>query len=245
MDLTEIEEKLNTLGEMGELTPVEAMSRANEIVKAINKVIEVQVGEEDYETLAKLYEKAANAYLLAAEKVSRESRDRVAFPANYWLMRARQVRLMQRRPSALRFKAAHISKPLRFVRIGTITPSLKSEVDISKPYEIGLQYPKRKDIEKFAEKPESMKVEFYECGDLEQSKKIDNELKIEPTEIALKKIYKGEPKIELKDVALYAVRSGSHEVKSNIKPALEDVSMSNKIFKEDLSIDRYNWRSIP
>ncbi|MHC1611159.1 MAG: hypothetical protein ACXQTW_06140 [Candidatus Methanospirareceae archaeon] len=219
MDLTEIEEKLNTLGEMGELTPVEAMSRANEIVKAINKVIEVQVEEEDYETLAKLYEKAASAYLLAAEKVSRESRDRVAFPANYWLMRARQVRLMQRKPSA------HISKPLRFVRIGTITPSLKSEVDISKPYEIGLQYPKRKDIEKFVEKPESTKVEFYECGDLEQSKKIDNELKVEPTEI------------ELKDVALYAVRSAPHEVKSNIKPALEDVSMSNKIFKEDLSID--------
>lgn len=110
MDLTEIEEKLNTLGEMGELTPVEAMSRANEIVKAINKVVEEQVEEEDYETLAKLYEKAASAYLLAAEKVSRESRDRVAFPASYWSMRARQVRLMLRKPSALRSKAPRISK---------------------------------------------------------------------------------------------------------------------------------------
>ena len=110
MDLTEIEEKVNTLGKMGELTPVEAMSRANEVVKAINKVVEEQVEEEDYETLAKLYEKAASAYLLAAEKVSRESRDRVAFPANYWSMRARQVRLMLRKPSALRFKAPRISK---------------------------------------------------------------------------------------------------------------------------------------
>ena len=248
MGLTEIEEKVKSLGEIEELTSAEeAMSRANEIVKAINKVVEVQVEEEDYETLEKLYEKAASTYLLAAEKVSRESRDRVAFPANYWSMRARQVRLMLRKPSALRSKAAHISKPpLRFVGIGTITPSLKSNV----------QYSFMKAMsEKFAEKPESMKAEFYGYGDLGQSKKIDNELKVEPTEIELKKIYKGEPKIEppplfhfpsapeieLKDVALYAVRSVPHEVKSNIeplpKPALEDVSMSNKIFKEDLSID--------
>lgn len=112
MDLTEIEEKGNSLRKKEDLTPVDAMSRANEIVKAINKVVEVQVEEEDYRTVEELYEKAADTYLLAAEKVPRESRDKVAFPANFWSMRARQVKLMMRKPSAPRFKAAPISKLL-------------------------------------------------------------------------------------------------------------------------------------
>lgn len=112
MDLAEIEERENSLRKKEDLTPVEAMSRANEIVKAINKVVEVQVEEKDYKTVEELYEKAADTYLLAAEKVPRESRDKVAFPANFWSMRARHVRLMIRKPSAPRFKAAPISKPL-------------------------------------------------------------------------------------------------------------------------------------
>jgi hypothetical protein len=105
MDLAEIEEKVKSLGKIEELTTEQALSKANEIVKTINKVVEVQVEEENYETVEKLYERAADTYLLAAEKVPRDSRDRVAFPANYWSMRAVQVGLMARKPSS-GFKAA-------------------------------------------------------------------------------------------------------------------------------------------
>lgn len=239
MDLAEIEEKVNALGEIEELTPVEAMSRANEIVKAINKVAEVLVDVEDYEIVEKLYEKAANSYLLAAKKVPKESRDSVAFPANYWSMLARQMKLMRRKPSVPRLEASPISKPLRFVglsRLDTnITPSLKSEIDISKPiHEIGLQYPKKErygDVQhgfmkamsdKFTEKPESMKDEFEVYGNLGQSKKSEDELKVElpplfPSPTA--------PEIELKDVtqSQYAVRSVPLEVKSNMGPLPEPV----------------------
>ena len=96
MNLSEIEEKVKSLRETKELTPVGALSIANEIVGAINKVVEVKVEKENYKTLENLYEKAAETYLLAAEKVPKESRDRVAFPANYWSMRATQVRLKQK-----------------------------------------------------------------------------------------------------------------------------------------------------
>lgn len=93
MNLSEIEEKRKSFGEIEELTPVEALSRADEIIEVINKAVEAQVEEGNYKTLEKLYENAAETYLLAAEKVPKESRDSVAFPANYWSMRARQMRL--------------------------------------------------------------------------------------------------------------------------------------------------------
>jgi HEAT repeat protein len=93
MNLSEIEEKRKTFGEIVELTPVEALSRADEIIEVINKAVVAQVEEGNYKTLEKLYENAAETYLLAAEKVPKESRDSVAFPANYWSMRARQMRL--------------------------------------------------------------------------------------------------------------------------------------------------------
>ena len=93
MNLSEIEEKRKSFGEIVELTPVEALSRADEIIEVINKAVVAQVEEGNYKTLEKLYENAAETYLLAAEKVPKESRDSVAFPANYWSMRARQMRL--------------------------------------------------------------------------------------------------------------------------------------------------------
>ena len=40
MNLSEIEEKRKSFGEIVELTPVEALSRADEIVEAINKAVE-------------------------------------------------------------------------------------------------------------------------------------------------------------------------------------------------------------
>jgi hypothetical protein len=257
MDLAEIEEKVNALGEIEELTPVEAMSRANEIVKAINKVAEVLVDVEDYETVEKLYEKAANTYLLAAKKVSKESRDSVAFPANYWSMLARQMKLMLRKPSAPRLKASPISKRVRFVGrsgLGTnIMPSLESGIDISKPtYETDLLYPKKEEyrdvqhsfmkakLEMFTEKPELMKDEFEVYGILGQSKKSENVLKVEPPPLFN---FPTAPEIELKDVALsqYAGRSVPLGVKSNMeplpKPVKDVIHEQQDIYKGVLSLD--------
>lgn len=101
MNLSEIEEKLESLSTAKELTPIEAVSKANEIVEAINNIVEVQVKRENYETLEELYEKASDAYLLAAKKVPRESRDKVAFPANYWSMRAKQMQIQTRKSFAI------------------------------------------------------------------------------------------------------------------------------------------------
>jgi hypothetical protein len=108
MDLAEIDERVNSLGKIEGLTTEQALSTAYEIVKTINDVVEVQVEEENYATVGKLYKRAAAAYLTAAEKVPRESRDRVAFPANYWSMRAVQAELMARKPSASRFEEVHL-----------------------------------------------------------------------------------------------------------------------------------------
>jgi hypothetical protein len=111
MDLSEIEEKVKSLREITGLTPFEALSMVNGTVGAINKVVEHQVEKGNYETLEKLYKMAADAYLLAAEKVPKESRDRVAFPANYWSMRARQERLNLEKLSTPWIEVAPISKP--------------------------------------------------------------------------------------------------------------------------------------
>ncbi|MBA7515561.1 hypothetical protein ES705_07603 [subsurface metagenome] len=278
MNISKIESEIASLRKMKPLSTADALSRVHEIVKMMGKDIEEQIENENFEALMELYEKVAEVYLVAAEKVPREKWGVLASPSSFWEMRAEQTRLKLKLKKSLasRHKIAPISKPLRFVGIGTITPSLKLEIDISKPiHEIGLQYPKKegyRDVQhsfmkamsdKFAEKPESMKAEFYVYGSLAQSKKIGSELKVEPfkpitslfppsTEIELKKITKGEPKIELpfpyvheielKDVAQYAVRSAPLEVKSNIEPLPKDalkevIHDQQNIYKEVLSID--------
>lgn len=93
MTLSEIEEKVKSLRETKELSSGEALSRANEITGEISKVIKVQLKKQNYKALERLYEMAAETYLLAAEKVPKEDRDSVSFPADYWSTRATQARL--------------------------------------------------------------------------------------------------------------------------------------------------------
>jgi hypothetical protein len=101
VNISEIEENIKSLRETEKLTPVEALSRANEIVKVINNVADEEAEKGNYEALSKLYEKAADAYLSAAKNVPKESMDKVAFPANYWSMRAKQMQLQTRKSSAI------------------------------------------------------------------------------------------------------------------------------------------------
>lgn len=86
--IEEINAKLESLKAVDKLTSVEALSRANEIVKMINTVIENSGANS-----AELYEKAEDAYLIASEKAPKDERDMVAFPSNFWSMRAKQERV--------------------------------------------------------------------------------------------------------------------------------------------------------
>lgn len=83
--------KLELLKAEDRLTATDALSRANEIVKMINEVLVVG-NENSYE----LYEKARDAYILASEKVTIDKRDAVAFPSNFWSMRAKEEKIRHR-----------------------------------------------------------------------------------------------------------------------------------------------------
>ena len=86
--IEEINEKLESLKSTDKLTSLEALDQATNIVKLINAVI-----EKGTDNPAELYEKANMAYLIAAEKVPKNERDSVAFPSNFWSMRAKQARV--------------------------------------------------------------------------------------------------------------------------------------------------------
>ena len=147
MNLSKIESEIASLRKVNTLSTADALSRVHEIVKMMGKDIEEQIENENFEALMKLYEQAAEVYLLAAEKVPREKWGVLASPSNFWEMRAEQTRLKLNLEKSLasRHRIAPISKPLRFVGSSTITPSLKSEIDNSKQiHEMGLQYPKRR-----------------------------------------------------------------------------------------------------
>lgn len=87
-DIEEINIKLELLKAEDMLTSGDALSRANEIVKMINEVIEI--GNVNF---AELYEKARDAYIIASEKVPKSERDKVAFPSNFWSMRAKEEKI--------------------------------------------------------------------------------------------------------------------------------------------------------
>ena len=87
-DVEEINVKLECLKASDKLTSVEALTRANEIVKMINDVVEIGGVNS-----AELYEKARDAYLIASEKVPKDERDMVAFPSNFWSMRSKEEKI--------------------------------------------------------------------------------------------------------------------------------------------------------
>lgn len=248
MNLSKIESEMASLRKVSTLSTADALSRVHEIVKRMGKDIEEQIENENFEALMELYEKAAEVYLVAAEKVPREKWGVLASPSSFWEMRAEQTRLKLKLKKSLasRYKIAPITKPLRFVGIGTITPPLKSEIDISKPiHEIELQYSKVK-IEDVIRGYE-LKVEpiepttplFLPFPEIER-KKVIYEPKVEPPKPSLFH-FPHAPEIELKDIAQYAVRSVPLEVKSNMeplpKPVKDVIHEQQDIYKEVLSID--------
>ena len=269
MNISKIESEIASLRKVKALSTDDALSQVHEIVKMMGKDIEEQIENENFEALMELYEKAAEVYLLAAEKVPREKWGVLASPSSFWEMRAEQTRskLKLEKSLASRHRIAPISKPLQFVGIDTITPSLKTKIHISKPiheiglqypkkerygddtitpslktkihiskpiHEIGLQYPKKErygDVQpsfmkaitdKFTEKYESMNDDFMVYGYLGQSKKNEDELKVEHPPLFHSPTA---PEIELKDVtpSQYAVINVPLKVKSNIGPLSKPV----------------------
>jgi hypothetical protein len=97
MDLENVEKKLKDLQNKKKLKRREGLEFANNIVKAINDIIQVHdpIGSE----LVDLYRKAALAYEIASTKVPLKDRDNVAFPSNYWSMRCKQTQTTVKTPT--------------------------------------------------------------------------------------------------------------------------------------------------
>ncbi len=74
-----------------EMSEDEAFSIANGIAEELSNIAHEEMDRGNYIKAKDLFEQAANAYLLASEKVPLDKREKVAFPANYWEMSAARL----------------------------------------------------------------------------------------------------------------------------------------------------------
>lgn len=81
---------LKALEKTGQLSEIEALKRASDVSNHIVEVIVANpsLSQDDRHSL---YSGAAKAYVLASQKVPEDKKDFVAFPSNYWWMRAQQT----------------------------------------------------------------------------------------------------------------------------------------------------------
>lgn len=101
-DLTTLRKEIDAMIEQlkgkGSMTRDEALSAANEIVEKINKLIDIYGKTVDIGERIELYEKAKDAYIMAAQKVPEEDRIRVLRPSSFWSMRADLAKVESKRP---------------------------------------------------------------------------------------------------------------------------------------------------
>jgi len=95
-----VRQLLEDLNERNNLSDDEAIDIANNIVNNIKMLAEDNIAsgkrlETDPQIFSALYRGAADAYVLASEKVDPSSRIGVASPANYWNMLADQAESIQ------------------------------------------------------------------------------------------------------------------------------------------------------
>lgn len=71
--------------------PEDALENANHLVAVIAQLIEKNWQDENKDLVVELYKKAADAYVFASTHFTGDNRAKIAFPANYWTMRARHT----------------------------------------------------------------------------------------------------------------------------------------------------------